>query len=442
MAMGKVAFRNLQNVHALVKIQTDAFAGWWAEEQDIIPIEFGMDYWTGLTYVTGWSVKIEEVSAFADSNLATINWKVEWYYAGVLVKTEYLNTFPQTDGVNSPAYTTIVLDMWYNKMNSSSVVGGRVTTEYWAMKDNANPWLKWLMGTNWGPVIASGTYGPQSMFFHELEDSTGTIISARDVEMSYFWAKITQDNNAHGLKYQLKDWSVMDFGIVRGGEMIGINTPSYVEPKIPAIAQGGFLNSLWASLQQTLQSIAAPLGSVFGWLGNAAFNFADTILGYFGLSGIFHTITGFISNGWTSVSSILTTTLNMIISFVTLIPTYIGFIFYFATNMLSVVVTISSTVIAIFNGTASVTTGVGNIISLLRLNDITVIPFYCVAVLLAWLISLDERSRGSGGKLLKLAIEEAQIFVGLTLGLAEFIFNFFLKIIALIQFLIGLIPGL
>ena len=435
-----IAFRNLQNVHALVTLYADSFSAWSGFASDVVPIEFGINYWTGTAFVTGWSVKLDLVAATATDSLASLNWKVDWYYNGVLSKSEYLNTFPIVEdnllgGLNKPSYTTILVDMWYNKMNSSSVIGGRVTTEYYAVKATTAWWLQWLLGNNWG-IVTGTTYGPQSLFFHDLEDVSGTIISAKDIEMSYFWAKISQGNSAGTARYEIKDWNVMDFGIV--DDMIGINTPAYMEPKIHYMAQGGFLNSLWASLQQSLTGLLTAIGGVFGALGNASYHFVDTILAYFGLSGAFNSFTTIITDLWTNLMVMVLSFIDMTISLMGLIYAVFGFVFYGFTSFVSIILSLFNLVIGIINGTGSVATGLGDIWA--KLNLAVGFPLIIIIMLVQYFGRKDEQNL-TAGEYIRQVYEDARILLGISLGMFEFVWNVLSNIVLrIIEFIRGMMP--
>jgi hypothetical protein len=443
MAKGQVAFRNLQNVHVLFNHHVNYQRAWDLNEVAVIPIEIGIDYWTGTEYVTGWSVKIELTDGYISNKKQYLTWTISWYFKGVLIGTPTkMNTLPIVNDVDTvipvglyPASTSFIVDLWYNKMNSSSVVGGRITAEYYAMTDVASPWLGWWTGSDWTPLLTDSN---QVMFFHKIEDGAGSTISARDIEMSYFWVKMTQDNNAYNTKYYLKDWDVLDFSIVNG-EMIGVNTPAFVATKIHDMAQGGFLNSLWASLQQTFEGIISAFTGTVGFLGDAAFNFVDSILAYFGLSGSFRTVVATILSAWTATTAYIVDSVTSILKLFELFTYFFGYIVTIFTNFIDVVVDIIKLVVDIFNGTASVGTSIKQIWDKLQLT--TMIPLLTIYLIVSWFISLDERSNGSFGKWMRMAIEEVQIFLGVTLGVFEFVIRiFYLLVVNLIEFIRGLMP--
>jgi hypothetical protein len=443
MVKGQIAFRNLQNVHALINVYADKQVGW--DEYELTttaPLYFGLDYWTGTEYVDGYYVKLTLASGYlSDSDRNTLLWLVEWYVDGVQVgEDQSLYTYPQynANGNNDPVSTSFILDMWMNKQNSSSVYGGRITAEYNAMVNNANPWIRWLTGGSWGPVIAS----EQVMFFHNIQNGAHTTISAKDIEMSYFWVRMTQDNNAYGIKYFLKDWDVLDFGVTKG-EMIGINTPSFVKTKIPNMAQTGFLNSLWASLQQSFEGIISAFSGVAGWLGLAMFNFVDSILAYFGLSGAFRTIVDTILTAWTATTAYIISSVTLILKSFEIITITFGYIIFVFTNFTNTAISIITIVVGIFNGTYTiggaaigVLSGLGNMWT--TLNLATAFPLITIWIIMDWLGGL----KGSFGQVFRQAYDDIKTFLGVTLGVAEFVINiFYMLVVNLINFITGLMAA-
>jgi hypothetical protein len=443
MVKGQIAFRNLQNVHALINVYADKQVGW--DEYELTttaPLYFGLDYWTGTEYVDGYYVKLTLASGYlSDSDRNTLLWLVEWYVDGVQVgEDQSLYTYPQynANGNNDPVSTSFILDMWMNKQNSSSVYGGRITAEYNAMVNNANPWIRWLTGGSWGPVIAS----EQVMFFHNIQNGAHTTISAKDIEMSYFWVRMTQDNNAYGIKYFLKDWDVLDFGVTKG-EMIGINTPSFIKTKIPNMAQTGFLNSLWASLQQSFEGIISAFSGVAGWLGLAMFNFVDSILAYFGLSGAFRTIVDTILTAWTATTAYIISSVTLILKSFEIITITFGYIIFVFTNFTNTAISIITIVVGIFNGTYTiggaaigVLSGLGNMWT--SLNLATAFPLITIWIIMDWLGGL----KGSFGQVFRQAYDDIKTFLGVTLGVAEFVINiFYMLVVNLINFITGLMAA-
>ena len=464
LAKAQIAFHNLQNVNALIKINTNIAIAWdsdkyawqtYAYIDDVTPIKIGLDYWSGTTYCNGMYVVLEPVEGHMSSSLFIITFKASWYFNNVLIKTDYIDTYPLTiqaytsswwevftqifadlglsrlSNYDYTASSTFVIDYWFNKMNSSSVMGGRITSEYYGVSNDAPWYLSWATGNQFGKA---GTNPTVTTLFHNIVDSTGAIIPASNVDMSYFWTSVQQDNNNNGYKLSIGNYNVLDFGIVKG-RMIGINTPAYIETKMPTMAQTGFLNALWAGIQQTFQGLFAILASTFGLLGDAAYKFIDSILAYFGLSGVFETIIKIITDLWVNISLLIVDSVLFITSTLSIIVSFFSFSMTWVIATATILVQLINLVVGILQGTSSAVTGLGDIWT--KLNLTVALPLIIVVVLVQWLLSLDERTKKYGAiAWLKLAISEAQIFVGVFMGIAQFVINLFVEVILKIIFYI------
>jgi hypothetical protein len=456
-AKAQVAFHNLQNVNALVKINTNVAIAWdsdkfawqsYAYIDDITPIKIGLDYWSGTTYCKGMYVILEPVEGHMTTNLFILTFKASWYFNDVLIKTDYIDTYPLTIQSYTPSWwevwnqifadfgigkltnydftasTTFVVDYWLNKMNSSSVMGGRITSEYYGISDNAPWYLRWASGASWGKTGANPTV---ITLFHNIQDSTGAIIPASSVDMSYFWTSIQQDNNNNGYRISMGNYTVLDFGIVKG-KLVGINTPAYIETKMPSMAQTGFLNALWAGIQQTFQGLFAILASTFGWLGDASYKFIDSILAYFGLSGVFETIIKIITDLWVNVSLLIVDSILFLTSTLSVIVSFFSFSMTWVITTATIIVQLINLVVGILQGTSIAATGLGDIWT--KLNLTVALPLIIIFILIQWFLSLDERTAKYGfGAWIKLAISEAQIAVGVFMGIAQFVITLFMEVI-------------
>jgi hypothetical protein len=222
--------------------------------------------------------------------------------------------------------------------------------------------------------------------------------------------------------------------------MIGVNTPAFVATKIHDMAQGGFLNSLWASLQQTFQGLMAAFTGVSGWLGLAMFNFVDSILAYFGLSGAFRTIVDTILTAWTAVTAYIVSSVTLILKSFEIIAITFGYIIFIFTSFADTTIDIITIVVGIFNGTYTLggaaigaLTGLGNMWT--TLNLAVAFPLLTIWFIVDWLGGL----KGSFGQMFKQAYSDIQTFLGATLGVAEFVINiFYMLVVNLINFITGL----
>jgi hypothetical protein len=211
-----------------------------------------------------------------------------------------------------------------------------------------------------------------------------------------------------------------------------------MEPKIHYMAQGGFLNSLWASLQQSLTGLLTAIGGVFGALGNASYHFVDTILAYFGLSGAFNSFITIITDLWTNLMVMVLSFIDMTISLMGLIYAVFGFVFYGFTSFVSIILSLFNLVIGIINGTGSVATGLGDIWA--KLNLAVGFPLIIIIMLVQYFGRKDEQHL-TGGEYIKQVYEDARILLGISLGMFEFVWNVLSNIILrIIEFIRGMMP--
>ena len=451
MVKAQVAYRNLQYVHAIFNYHVDRQVGWDDYEVDVVPLEIGIDYWTGTSYVSGWSVRIElspEVfgnygtGGYIDESQLRLSWTITWLFNGVQVGDSVsMNTYPVVSHIDTedyisleyPASTSFIIDMWYDKTNSSSVVAGRVTAEYYAMSNSAPVWTRLLTGGTWGPLVSQST---QVMFYHPLLDSLGVKESANNVEMSYFWVKLSQDNNVNNVKYSLKDWDVLD--LVISGEA-GVNTPVFVKTKVPFIEAIGILGSMKSGLDDFVNRYYGQIGTAFSGVSSTVDNTVDSVFAVFGMSGMYTTFKGMIFTWWGLIRDSLADVFDIITSILNFTVKIFMFSKDFFISIIDTVISIFDIVVGIFEGTTAVGTGISEIWAML--NIAVALPLISIYLLLDWVSSVDKRAKGSFGKWVKLAYADVSIFIGVVMGVLMFIFEVaFGWILRIIGFLRGLVP--
>jgi len=423
-AQANMTFRKLQHVHMLYHVWVANQRIWDDWETDTITIEMGLDYYSepDSAWLEGWNVYLEQVEGWIGSGKMRLRWNVIWSYRGSQIKSNTMNSFPlvnESTDEGIPALTAFITDFWFNKVNASSTVGGRITSEYYAMQDSSNPWLRWATGSSWGVNIANVS---QAMFFEDLVDSSGNIISAKQVEMMRIWVKLSQGANAHDVRVELRDYDLFDI-VTAPNEMEGINTPIFIATKTPDMPQGGFLNALASSISDFFGGISDALGPAILGFWDVFVGFLDTVLSITGIPNLFTTILNIIGDffGWVADS---------IAWVITSLTTMFAFLAVTLTKSLSVVVTtITSWVSMITNALSLISGGFGqtyNIFIDLRLDLwITIIGiFYAVWLFFLW----DEKGLNA------------------VLNHIEMIMNFFAFIIhtliSIVQFFWALITGI
>jgi len=296
-AYAEITYRKLQHVHMLFNIWQENQRSWDDWETDNITIEFGMDYFYNDAWISGWSVYLEQYEGWIASATMRLRWTVKWYYQDVEIWSSTINSFPlvnRSTDEGIPASTSFILDFWFNKANASTTVGGRLTSEWYAMRDSANPWLRWATGSDWGVDVGNVS---QAMFFHDLEDSDGNVISCKQLEMMRVWCNLSQGANAHDVRHELRDYDLFDMTCARE-EMMGINTPIFIATKTPDMPRGGFLNALGNIYRAAAFLISDNLGKGLLNFWNIFTGFMNAIASWVGIDNLWTILMDMINDLW------------------------------------------------------------------------------------------------------------------------------------------------
>jgi hypothetical protein len=266
-----VTFRNLQHIHSLFAIgfpyatnEALGITGDWF-------IEWGIDYCIDDTWINNaWKVRLDLMDAdVAHASFGTQgqNWiqlRARWYERNTtLIDTEYFYTFWEggPGGLGSTKlgyradYLRLYLDLWFNSINASTTVGGRVSSYYYGMSDKAHPWLQWLTGSDW-KIAASER--AQSMYFTDLEDSSGDIHSCKEITMMRIRAKVWRSSD-YEYECRMEEFDLLSYTIAPG-EMQGVNTPIFTETRVPSMPSGGFFAALAAVFSSLIDLLTNSLG--------------------------------------------------------------------------------------------------------------------------------------------------------------------------------------
>jgi hypothetical protein len=184
-------------------------------------------------YMAGWG-----------QDRAFLKYRVRWWNGQVLQHTDTIYAYndayyPAGSNGSTRHSTPFFIDLWFNRMNSSTTIGGRVTPVYYGVEERG--W--WGMG-DFRPVIDDEAY---SDFFDDLILDNGTIISSQYIEEVRFWVKISKiaDDN---VVWRVHSYASKNFqkAIDR---MDGIDTPDPNDIEMPAITTTNFLTPLYKALQ-------------------------------------------------------------------------------------------------------------------------------------------------------------------------------------------------
>ena len=219
-----------------------------------------------------------------------------WYDADdIKIRSGLFTAWPETQ----LAQIRFWIDLWYNKINASSIGGGRLNAYYTGMDTTA--FLLWQGG--WAPFITNSS---DSMGFIPLKNDASEFITSPQLDLMSISVNISRPANSIGTEGRnitatLLGWQQSDNKFAFD-KMIGIDTPTPVETKVPDMPVTGFFAPL----------IAAVL-SIGGNMINAFIEFG--LAGWRLILAQFPGLEGFINN-----------TTALLTSSILLATTLIGFV--------------------------------------------------------------------------------------------------------------------
>jgi hypothetical protein len=366
-AKATAIFRRLQQVHMLAE---------WYFSPDIIngesfddiagggSLEYRFDYAIDNVWIEGWKCIITPV----DSNVGThgigadaswVKFYVQWYNQGVLIKSEYIISYnfgydTLSDFPTDRPTSTMWVDLWYNKMNSSSVVGGRVNAEYHGMYEQTG----WWFSSDFRPLYTNVT---SSMFFTNLKDEFGDDMSCFNINLVRMSTTLTKYNVAvtNGNLWKTMPYQVFDIKVA-GDRMEGINTPVFVETRTLDIPSTGFFAPIVSAIGGIATAIfVSALGFMRVLIGSV-----DTFLAIFGVpSGTFSSLISMVVGTLTTVMSWFTIALTqlqnmltlfgaLITNMTTLVNYAVNVLLWTFTNVFTMPLQVIALLLAVINGTS------------------------------------------------------------------------------------------
>jgi len=279
-------------------------------------------------------------------------------------------------------------DMWFNKMNASTVVGGRINCEWFGMSNEAPGWQVWT--SKWKPMIQEVT---DSKCIVNLVDSSihPQIHSAKEVTLVKSWVRVWRNNES--TFHYMVDNVKTDFRLAKE-TMIGIDAPMVMETQVPITAQGFFGSRLASAFKNMLTTFVENLlmGGMYMW--TYFVGFIDILFGYFGYPQWFSRVTSAINISWEHIPQYIEWTADMVLSMFTLFTSVIGTILFWLTRTVNTFISIINIVVAILNGTQAGLSGLVDVWALLDIDSwIDVIPLFMIV---GWFLSLDDRWRKAG----------------------------------------------
>lgn len=250
-----VIYRRLQHVHLewMMDIgDNDCFD----VDENSGEIHMGIQYKTPEnTWVDGWYFKLSIVNGAIDPSGGGIGkaWivpYVTWYARdsdGIVsaIKNDILSTYPECgDDVNNEiSNAQFIVDLWFNTMNSSTTIGGRINSKYYGMDEGG-----WMLWTNWNPVRFNVT---ESMFFYDLLDEDGNVMQPIDIDVMKFWVRVIKAGSGSG-SCESHTWSIRNPEFSKSladDRMEALNTPEGIDTLVIDMPSGGFLQPLTKAIQ-------------------------------------------------------------------------------------------------------------------------------------------------------------------------------------------------
>lgn len=164
--------------------------------------------------------------------------------------------------IEPQAQTRIWMDLWFNKMNASSVHGGRVNAYYNAMKKNA----VWWWG-DWNPYIGNST---ESLYFGPNLDYDGNLIHSQDLELVKINFNLsrpeTNTYNDADFRLVLQDFQTLEYKQELEGQVDGVDTPLVVPTLVPDMPSTGFWTPIYQALARLGDVFTTALSAAASWI--------------------------------------------------------------------------------------------------------------------------------------------------------------------------------
>lgn len=279
-----VMFRRLQHVHLAFSLDVEDNDCFDVDENSGI-VQLGFKYWDGTEWDTIYYAELSIVNGAVDpvsgTGKAFIIPYVSWNSRqsdGVMttIKSDVLSGYPEcADDVNSQiTYTKFYLDLWFNTMNSSTTIGGRLSTKYFGMVEETS----WFFWSNWKPVMVNMT---ESMFFDDLRDESGDILQVSEIELVKFFIRVLKSGAGSG-SCDSHTWTISDpeFSYTLAGDrMQAVKTPDGIDTIVIDMPSSGLLqpltkaiegigNAIWASALNFIKILIGATDSLLNFLNS------------------------------------------------------------------------------------------------------------------------------------------------------------------------------
>ena len=305
-AEAETVYRNLQHIKMLV------YLSYYGDKYEVAGLKYTFSYCTEQDewIDPGFEIEIKPVEGkVPPSYPSDVWWQSNVYFRmnGVLIKNETIWHFIKAVSVTLPGFGTVYgtacsslwIDIWLNRINASTVIGGRVNAYEYPMKDSADAWVKWLK-TDWGP---NDGLRKQTMCFETMTHDDDTALSTKEIELIKVKCLIYMNATENNEFFSATDYDIFD--LTFGSEPLqGIQTPVFDETRVPVMPQGGFLGALFSQFAWFFRGLAGAFGPAILAFWDAFVGFMDTVFTTFGWPNGFSQIVNFIANliTWFSVA--------------------------------------------------------------------------------------------------------------------------------------------
>lgn len=424
--------KNMQHFHTNVALgipDGDSMVGGWdpavgfpyyqhfSEYQGSSYVEYGIDYLYEATWTNAIKCRVEYWDSGIELAENYVVLKVTWYRGTTVVSIDYIYSYYEgwggttgTEYGNATAdWTRVWIDLWFDSANGSRMVGGRVSSYYYAIQDNQPWYLRPFVGSNIGPMMQSAT---EAFELIELHDKDGDVISANQLKLMKLMENV-YCSESYAYRFQTQNYDELGLSI-NGDSMTGITTPARIPPIMPTVPLGP-----WAWIMEGLKMMGDAIGHAFWWMGfnlwGALVGFLDTIATWLGFPGGFSTLMTYITSLWEYVAqaaSILWTFLASIYAFIS--GPFLSFVTAFVT-MIGYVVTTLNSMITYLSGIGA-----------------TMPMFTNILIFLAILTPFYELHRME-----KLGFAQLFIDLQLVMNMVSFVVNLSIQVIKLFLDLVG-----
>ena len=334
-----VTFHNLQHVKMLPEAT-------FCIDSGNFTIYYYLDYCIDEVWLEGWEIELHAISIAALNGSRWIVWNTTWYNRGVMQKNDAVYMYHTGDTAAENTTVRFWIDLWFNRINASTTIGGRVNAYYYPMTDSSNQWLRWLTGSNWG---IDDKLRKQSMLFADVLDANGNVVSCSQIDLMRLGCRIEVPATYEQLLI-VSDYDVFDLQFAIGA-MDGVQTPVFDDCKVPIMPQGGFLGAVVSALQGLGHQIAMAAGPYLLEFWVQFVGFMDSIFAYFGFPDAFSNFVTWVTSLWSFLGDSFTWLVSALTSLFTFLTAFLGKFLNTTSTVVNIWASVFQTFFAVLDGT-------------------------------------------------------------------------------------------